>query len=100
MPDAYRLLPVSTHCIVTKMYIRCPVRGVLPTTEILVQRACWCARHRRVEAIYTSIIVRLMQLRLRRPGTHILRRAARGSCSAVARRRCSWSASMVSAAST
>ncbi|KAL1692497.1 hypothetical protein GGG16DRAFT_123982 [Schizophyllum commune] len=85
MPDAYRLLPVSTHCIVTKMYIRCPVRGVLPTTEILVQRRAG---------------VRVIDLRLRRPETHILRRAARGSCSAVARRRCSWSASMVSAAST
>ncbi|KAL1676949.1 hypothetical protein EV122DRAFT_291552 [Schizophyllum commune] len=91
MPDAYRLLPVSTHCIVTKMYIRCPVRGVLPTTEILVQRRAGVRVIDVFEAIYNE---------LRRPETHILRRAARGSCSAVARRRCSWSASMGSAAST
>ncbi|TRM60576.1 hypothetical protein BD626DRAFT_504526 [Schizophyllum amplum] len=38
MPNKYRLLEVSTHCKVTKMYIRCPVRGVLPSAEILVQR--------------------------------------------------------------
>ena len=54
MPDAYRLLPVSTHCIVTKMYIRCPVRGVLPTTEILVQRRAGVRVIDVFEAIYNE----------------------------------------------